>query len=90
MADPLPWHQRLLTKSLATVFAQSVEKAIPPILRLLDRPPAEPVTAFMRGRPLPLEGEDFDPGRARRPREVTSRLLGADAAGARHRRTAHP
>lgn len=75
MADPLPRHQRILTKALARVFAQPVEKAIPPIIRLLDRPPAEPITAFMRGKPLPLKGKDFDPDRARRLDEVTSRLL---------------
>ncbi|MGW5260658.1 SDR family NAD(P)-dependent oxidoreductase [Microbispora sp. NPDC004025] len=82
MADPLPRHQRILTKALARVFAQPVEKAILPVIRLLDRPPAEPVTAFMRGKPLPLEGEDFDPGRARRLDEVTSRLLSVGGTGA--------
>ncbi|MFV2178426.1 hypothetical protein ACFHW2_33260 [Actinomadura sp. LOL_016] len=61
MADPLPPVRRVVTKALARVLAQPVGKAIVPIVGLLDAPPAEPVTAFMRGGPIELRGENFDP-----------------------------
>ncbi|XRQ11226.1 SDR family NAD(P)-dependent oxidoreductase [Actinomadura welshii] len=75
MADPLPAPQRVLTKTLGRVFAQPVDKAIGPIIRLLDEPPADPVTAFVRGKPLALEGGNFDPDRARRLHKMTSELV---------------
>ncbi|QFG21934.1 SDR family NAD(P)-dependent oxidoreductase [Actinomadura sp. WMMB 499] len=75
MADPLPRVQRVATKALARVFAQPVGKAIVPIVRLLDEPPADAVTAFMRGRRIELKGENFDPDRARRLDEVTAGLV---------------
>lgn len=75
MADPLPTAQRLLTKGLATVFARSVGKTVPPLVELLDRPPAEPVSAWFRGRRLSLTGEDFDPARATRLDAVTAELI---------------
>ncbi|MFD0905847.1 SDR family NAD(P)-dependent oxidoreductase [Actinomadura sediminis] len=76
MADPLPLPQRILTRTLGKVFAQPVGKAIGPIARLLDEPPDEAVSAFVRGRALALKGEDFDPDRARRLHKVTSGLVG--------------
>lgn len=75
MADPLPAAQRLLTKALGLVLAQSVAKAVIPIARLLDEPPAEPLAAFRRRTRLPLTGEDFDPARAARLDELTRDLL---------------
>lgn len=76
MADPLPAPKRVLVKTLGLMFAQPVRKAIVPIVRLLDHPPAEPLTAFFRRRPVPITGEDFDPERATRLAEVTRELVG--------------
>ncbi|WP_106403461.1 SDR family NAD(P)-dependent oxidoreductase [Actinocorallia populi] len=75
MADPLPAPLRVLTKTLALLFAQPADKAVVPIARLLDHPPAEPVSAFKRRARLPLEGEDFDPVRAERLDRITAELL---------------
>jgi NAD(P)-dependent dehydrogenase (short-subunit alcohol dehydrogenase family) len=75
MADPLPQPGRAVTKALARVFAMSADKAIVPIAGLLDDPPAPAVTAFMRGRSLPLTGKDFDPAAAERLHQVTTALL---------------
>ncbi|MDX6741432.1 SDR family NAD(P)-dependent oxidoreductase [Actinocorallia sp. A-T 12471] len=77
MADPLPIAFRLFTKAAALVAAQPVSRAIVPIAALVDAPPAEPLSAFMRSRRLPLEGADFDPERALRLDSLTARLLDA-------------
>jgi len=77
MADPLPGPQRVLLKSLALLFAQPVSKAIVPITRLLDHPPADPVAAFRRRTRLPLTSEEFDPERAERLAKVTEELVEA-------------
>ncbi|ROO88131.1 NAD(P)-dependent dehydrogenase (short-subunit alcohol dehydrogenase family) [Actinocorallia herbida] len=75
MADPLPPAFKLLTKTLGLVAAQSVDRAIGPIAALIDSPPAEPLSAFMRAKRLPLEGDDFAPDRALRLDSLTARLL---------------
>lgn len=75
MADPLPVPQRVLVKVLALVFAQPVRKAIVPIVELMDHPPSAPVTAFLRRRPVPLVGENFDPERAKRLADMTRELI---------------
>ncbi|GAB2836563.1 hypothetical protein GCM10022221_39670 [Actinocorallia aurea] len=75
MADPLPLPFKLLTKALGLVAAQSVDKAIGPIAAHLDNPPKAPLSAFMRAKPVPLEGKDFDPDLALRLDSLTARLL---------------
>jgi hypothetical protein len=75
MADPLPQPKRAVTKGLARLFAQPVDKAIVPIARLLDDPPEPAVTAFRRSRALPLTGKDFDPVAAARLHRMTTDLL---------------
>jgi PPOX class probable F420-dependent enzyme len=55
--------------------AMPVEEGIEPILALLDHPPAEPISASMRGEPIPLTGPAFDVAAARRLRAETERLL---------------
>jgi PPOX class probable F420-dependent enzyme len=57
--------------------ARPVEEGIEPILALLDRPPAEPVSAWARHEPIPLTGPGFDVAAARRLRAETDRLLAA-------------
>ncbi|MEU4831756.1 SDR family NAD(P)-dependent oxidoreductase [Streptosporangium sp. NPDC023615] len=76
MADPLPQPARTVTKALARLFATPAAKATVPIAALLDAAPEPPVTAYTRGRPLPLTGEDFDPAAAARLDRVTRDLLG--------------
>ncbi|MEW1845979.1 SDR family NAD(P)-dependent oxidoreductase [Nonomuraea angiospora] len=80
MADPLPQPRRAVTKALARLFAMPVGKAIVPIAALLDTAPGPAVTAYMRGKPLPLTGKDFDPAAAARLDRVTTDLLGQIAA----------
>jgi PPOX class probable F420-dependent enzyme len=55
--------------------AMPVEEGIAPILALLEHPPAEPVSAWMRGEPIPLTGPAFDVAAARRLRGETERML---------------
>jgi PPOX class probable F420-dependent enzyme len=57
--------------------ATPVEEGIEPILALLDRPPAEPISAWVRHEPIPLTGPNFDVAGARRLRAETERLLAA-------------
>lgn len=56
-------------------IARPVEEGIRPILALLDRPPVEPVSAWVLHRPIPLTGPTFDVAAARRLRAETERLL---------------
>lgn len=77
MAEPLPALARTVTNALAALFAWSVERAVPPLVTLLDTPPSEPVAAFRRQTRLPLRGKDFDPARAVRLATVTEELLAA-------------
>lgn len=79
MADPLPPVTRAITRTLAAVFAQPVDRAVKPLLALLDNPPAEPVTAFRRTTALPLRGRNFDAARADRLTAVTEELLAGRA-----------
>jgi PPOX class probable F420-dependent enzyme len=57
--------------------ARPVEEGIAPILSLLDRPPAEPISAWVLHEPMPLTGATFDVADARRLRAETERLLAA-------------
>lgn len=75
MADPLPQPQRAITKALAWLLAQRVDKAIVPMAGLIDGPPEVPVSAFRRRKRLPLTGKDFDPEAADRLHELTAKLL---------------
>jgi PPOX class probable F420-dependent enzyme len=55
--------------------AMPVEEGIAPILALLDDPPAQPISAWMRGTPIPLTGATFDVATAHRLHAETRRLL---------------
>jgi PPOX class probable F420-dependent enzyme len=55
--------------------AMPVEEGIAPVLALLDRPPAERVSAWMRDEPIPVTGPAFDVAAADRLRAETERLL---------------
>jgi PPOX class probable F420-dependent enzyme len=57
--------------------ARPVEEGVEPILALLDDPPAEPITAWVRHQRIPLAGPSFDVAAARRLRAETERVLAA-------------
>jgi NAD(P)-dependent dehydrogenase (short-subunit alcohol dehydrogenase family) len=77
MADPLPLPQRVLTRALVLVLATSAERAAVPIARLLDEPPAAPLSAFRRATPVDTSAEEFDPAAADRLHALTTGLLAA-------------
>ncbi len=43
---------RGLVRTMSALFAQPVARAVPPIAALVDRPPAGPLAAYRRGRPI--------------------------------------
>ncbi|MEU8038386.1 SDR family NAD(P)-dependent oxidoreductase [Streptosporangium sp. NPDC049078] len=75
--EPFRQPMRGLVRAASAVFAQPVAKAVPPIIALIDEPPAEPLTVWKRGRPVDLT---VDPDEASRLRE-TVRDLAQPALG---------
>ena len=57
--------------------AMPVEEGIRPILAVLDDPPAEPISAWIRHERIPVAGAAFDVADARRLRAETERSLAA-------------
>ncbi|MGP4020708.1 SDR family NAD(P)-dependent oxidoreductase [Saccharopolyspora sp. 5N708] len=57
-----------------------VEQAIVPILAVLDEPPREPLSAFVTGTPISLDGPGFDQAAAARLHTRTTHLLANAAA----------
>ncbi|MEU7048445.1 SDR family NAD(P)-dependent oxidoreductase [Streptomyces eurythermus] len=55
--------------------AQPVEFTVPPILKIIDAPPREPLSAFVEGTPLSLLHPAFDKGAATRLDTITRQLL---------------
>lgn len=76
-ATGLPWPARAAAAVLA-IAAQPVERAIRPLLEVLERPPAAPLSAIDRGRPVPLESF-ADQAAARRLEQVFTPLLAVTA-----------
>lgn len=56
-------------------FAKPVEAALPPILAVIDTPPAERLSAFVEGARLGVADRSFDPDAARRLEADTARIL---------------
>ncbi|MFI6478791.1 SDR family NAD(P)-dependent oxidoreductase [Nonomuraea sp. NPDC050663] len=52
--EPFRQPVRGLVRVAAALFAQPVGRAVPPIVSHLDRPPAAPLTAWRKGRPITL------------------------------------
>jgi PPOX class probable F420-dependent enzyme len=65
--------------------AKPVEEGIRPILAILDDPPAEPVSAFMMGEPISLNGPGIDDDAARRLYLETEKLLSTGPGSRRQR-----
>ncbi|MEV4223394.1 SDR family NAD(P)-dependent oxidoreductase [Nonomuraea sp. NPDC049725] len=64
---------RALVRAGSAVFAQSVSKAMPPIAALVEQPPAAPLTAWKKGRPVAIT---VDPAEARRFEQAVRALGG--------------
>lgn len=52
--EPFKQPLRGLVQVASTVFAQPVAKAVPPLAALIDHPPAKPLTAWKKGKPIDL------------------------------------
>ncbi|MCU1643739.1 MAG: short-chain dehydrogenase [Nocardia sp.] len=66
---------RTLLRTLARISAQPVSEAIHPLHAFVDAPPAQPLTAIDRSRPLPLSLPTLDPTNAHRLATLTEALL---------------
>lgn len=69
---------RALVRALAAVAARPVRRSIAPIHEVIDTPPAQPLTAVDRGRPVSLGLRTLDPATATRLADATARILTAD------------
>ncbi|ALG08561.1 SDR family NAD(P)-dependent oxidoreductase [Kibdelosporangium phytohabitans] len=56
-------------------FGKPVGEGIRPIVRIIDRPPAEPLSAFVEGRRISVTGNGFDVAAAERLAELTRTAL---------------
>lgn len=52
--EPFNQPLRSIVRVASAAFAQPVTKAVPPITALIDHPPAEPLTAWKKGKPIDL------------------------------------
>ncbi|MFE4667082.1 SDR family NAD(P)-dependent oxidoreductase [Streptomyces sp. NPDC056716] len=64
-------------KLLATLFARPVADAVRPVVQWIDQPPADPLTAIDRGRPVDRTLKTLDPRTATRLAAYTENLLHA-------------
>ncbi|MFA1549258.1 SDR family NAD(P)-dependent oxidoreductase [Actinomadura chokoriensis] len=62
-------------KVLARFFARPVADSVRPIIEWIDRPPADPLSATDRGKPVDLSLKTLDPGDAARLASYTEDLL---------------
>jgi NAD(P)-dependent dehydrogenase (short-subunit alcohol dehydrogenase family) len=66
---------RAFVTVLAALLGTPPEKAVRPLVALLDEPPAEPLTICKGGKRFPMSPTDRDHADAERLHEVTERLL---------------
>jgi hypothetical protein len=81
--EPFNQPVRGVVRAASALFAQPVAKAVPPIIALVDSPPAARLSAYKKGRPVKLY---VDPDEARRFEETVRAM--ADQAR-RRARSAH-
>ncbi|WP_345025811.1 SDR family NAD(P)-dependent oxidoreductase, partial [Streptomyces sedi] len=80
-------------RGLARLFARPVDEAVRPVVRWIDEPPTEPLTAVDRGKPVDRSLATLDPEAAARLADYTEALLSerrrdaasGDAASSRRR-----
>jgi hypothetical protein len=65
-----------MTKATFAVAATSVEKAIRPVVALLDEPPWEPFTAYWKKKPVDITRKAFDVADAQRLKVLTEKMIG--------------
>ncbi|MFF2550262.1 SDR family NAD(P)-dependent oxidoreductase [Nocardia sp. NPDC058058] len=75
--SPLNPPTRLLLRTLSRLAAQPITTAIAPLHDFVDTPPAAPLTAIDRGRPVPLDFPTLNPVTARRLADLTATMLAA-------------
>ncbi|MFI8952687.1 SDR family NAD(P)-dependent oxidoreductase [Streptomyces sp. NPDC053750] len=63
--------------SVAKLLGATVEKGIRPAVALVEEPPAAPLSAFKKRKPVSLDHKAFDQNAADRLRTVTEELLAA-------------
>ncbi|MFI5940179.1 SDR family NAD(P)-dependent oxidoreductase [Streptomyces uncialis] len=78
---PLPAPVRLLIRATARLAARPVEESVAPVHGFIDHPPAAPLTAIDRGKPVPPTLRTQDPADAERLAEMTEALLDATRHG---------
>jgi NAD(P)-dependent dehydrogenase (short-subunit alcohol dehydrogenase family) len=61
-------------------FGRPVAESAAPIIARLDAPPAEPLSAYVEGRRISVDGPSFDRAAARRLHQLTLALLGQEPA----------
>lgn len=66
---------KAVTKMLYKVIGKPVEKAVKPIIKLLENPPAMPLAAFMQTKEVSLAMETFNKDNAQRLYKVTQGLI---------------
>lgn len=77
LAEPFRQPTRALVRLLSRLFAARVEQAVPPLLDLLTKPPARPLTALRRNTPIELTRPGFEPDDATRLYRVLGELVAA-------------
>ena len=67
---------RLMTRAAFALAATPVERAIKPMVELLDNPPSEPFVARWKKKPVDLGKKAFDAEDALRLKYITEQLVG--------------
>ncbi|WP_245718361.1 SDR family NAD(P)-dependent oxidoreductase [Nocardia miyunensis] len=73
--SPLPAAMRASIRAAARLSARPIAESIASIHEFIDTPPAAPLTAIDRDKPVPLTIETLDPANAERLSEATRTLL---------------
>lgn len=76
MPNSLPFPMKVMTKAAFAVAATSVDKAVKPMVELLDSPPTEPFAAYWKKKSVNTRGKAFDVADALRLKEITEQLVG--------------
>ncbi|WP_164555769.1 MULTISPECIES: SDR family NAD(P)-dependent oxidoreductase [unclassified Streptomyces] len=76
MPNSLPLPLRLMTRAAFALAATPVERAIKPMVELLDNPPSEPFVARWKKKPVDLGKKAFDAEDALRLKYITEQLVG--------------
>ncbi|WP_242884817.1 SDR family NAD(P)-dependent oxidoreductase [Actinomadura litoris] len=81
MTDTLPMPVRPIAKAVFKVAAQPVDKALPPIVALVDTPPEQRFSASWKTKQVDLGKDTFDVDKAWRLFDATGQLLRTHKTG---------